>query len=54
MIISIALIVGVLAVVGSWLAAVRFIQSDKFSAAVAANSTVDTHRRDDVLAYTTL
>ena len=54
MIINIVLLVGVLAAIASWVVAVRLLQSDRFSGAVAPSTSLDSNRRDDVLAYTTL
>lgn len=54
MLISIFLVLGTLAVVASWVVAVRLLQSDKFSGAVTGHTTTESNRRNEVMANTTL
>jgi hypothetical protein len=54
MLINIVLVLGVFAVIASWVVAVRLISSDKFAGPAATSTPVDSTRRDDVLASTTL
>ena len=47
---NIVLIVGVLAIVASWVVAVRLIRSDNAASTITAQSTDQDTRRQDVLA----
>jgi len=54
MIINILLVLGTLAVIGSWVVAVRILQSDKFADTATGHAVTDSDRRNEVLASTTL
>ena len=54
MLLNIVLIVGVLAVIASWVVAVRLVKSDKFSGPVAGGISAESSRRAHVLAGSTI
>ena len=54
MLINLLLVLGTLAVIGSWVVAVRILQSDKFADTAADHTVTDSNRRNEVLASTTL
>ena len=49
MFLNLLLLLGVLAIIASWIVAVRLVQSDKFSGPVAGKTPAESIRRNDVL-----
>jgi hypothetical protein len=54
MLINVLLVLGTLAVIGSWVVAVRILQSDKGAGTAVGQTLTDSNRRNEVLASTTL